>query len=95
MNRPLKFLTLICLLVFLSWLSAAYWSQSGQWWVTHRPDWKVSMIHFVVRPALSSDVAVAEDQLDFLTFWVPTFLVMFILLVGGYLYKWNRRTSNA
>ena len=93
MIRAVKFLAAFIVMVFTSWFLAFYWSESGVWWATHRPEWMVNLIYFIARPVLSEDITLAEDQLEFFTFWVPTFITMLCFLAGGYVYKRHNAIS--
>jgi len=74
---------------------AFYWSENGGWWAANRPEWIVNSIYFITRPICSEDITLAEDQLDFYTYWVPTFLTMLGFVAGGYFYKRNHANSKA
>ena len=75
-----------------SWLIAVSWQQSGDWWVRTRPDAYARAVYLLCRPFLSNDVTVAEDQLEFLLYWMPTFVVVVVAVV---IWSLLRRSSAA
>lgn len=76
------FLVFLALLA-VSWVLAIFWSAHGDWWINLQPDFSRKVTYVIAKPFLSSDVAQAEDQLDFWQFWIPSLVlvtVFFLLL---------------
>lgn len=62
-------------LMAFSWLLAIFWSSHGDWWINVQSDATRRFMYTIVRPALSSDVARAEEQFEFWMFWIPSFAI--------------------
>ncbi|WP_143751321.1 hypothetical protein [Collimonas sp. PA-H2] len=75
----------------VSWGLAYLWSIHGSWWLAHCPKLIVTAIYITARPVLSSEAWEAEEQLEFLFFWVPIFIaliwVIFLYSFAGKIFR--------
>lgn len=79
MNRHIKIIMSGADMVVASWWLAFFWSAHGSWWVAHRPARMLTAIYSVAKPILSTEVWEAEEQIDFLSFWLPTLVVLVLM----------------
>lgn len=73
---------------FASWWIAFFWSKHGDQWLAMLPDFINRGAYALCRVFLSRDAAEAEDQLQFLLFWIPSFVVVgavtfFVMKIPG------------
>lgn len=80
----LKLLLIVTLVVGVSWGVAVLWSSHGDGWRRLLPDFMKRIIHSLLKGILSTDLAEAEDQLDFSFFWLPSLLVTIAIVGLGY-----------
>ena len=73
--------TLLAIDGFLSWWLAFFWSRHDDSWLKSFPEFLVKDLYTALRYFLSDDVAVAEDQLMFLLFWIPSFVLIGVVLL--------------
>jgi len=95
MIRHVKFFGYSLCVIAFSWALAYTWSVHGNWWLTHCPKLIVSSIYIVTGPVLSSEVLEAEEQLEFLIFWAPTFVVLLLVILVSLFAGKILRTKNA
>jgi hypothetical protein len=77
-------------LLIPSWFCAILWREND---IDHRPQALMNVLERVMRPLLSSEAWLAEEQLDFWSYWIP----IYFIFVLGFLctFKlWNMLSSN-
>lgn len=82
MPSLLLLIILMLLLVPCSWWVAAYWQSHGSWWLHSRPRALLDFIEWGVSIVSAVDITQAEDLLEFLSYWIPVFLVGLIFVLG-------------
>lgn len=74
--RIIKIIGYTLLLLAASWIMARWWSNHGSWWFSVFPRWALNLLNYVAKPVLSKEAWEAEEQLDFLVYWVPSFILL-------------------
>jgi hypothetical protein len=87
MKFGIKLLLMTVLTAPISWLIATVWQTHGTWWVQARPAYLEEVILRISGSLLPADIALAEDRLEFLTFWVPVVLFLLIIVLAYCLLK--------
>ena len=77
------------MLFIVPWVVARWWSSHGSWWFSAFPKWGFNVVHWLARPFLSKEAWEAEEQLEFLVFWVPSFIVFGSFELLAFLY-WRK-----
>ena len=74
--KIIKIIGYTFLLLAASWIMARGWSNHGSWWFSTFPRWALNLMNYVAGPVLSKEAWEAEEQLNFLVFWVPSFILL-------------------
>jgi hypothetical protein len=74
--NALKIFGGLLLLLVISWFIAQWWSNHGLWWFSIFPRWAFNLIDYLAGPMLSKEAWEAEEQAEFLVFWVPSFILL-------------------
>lgn len=64
-----------------SWWLAYFWMRYGESWLNKFTELISKIIYPLVRPILSAEVWEAEEQLDFLGFWLLSFVGTILIMV--------------
>ena len=85
--KIIKIIGYIFLLLVVSWVMAQWWSDHGSWWFSIFPRWALKLMNYVAGPVLSREAWEAEGQLEFLVFWVPSFILLASMALPIFLIK--------
>jgi hypothetical protein len=80
----------LLLLLIVPWVVARWWIGHGSWWFSVFPRWGFDVVHWLARPFLSKEAWEAEEQLEFLVFWGPSF-ILFASLEALVFWHWSRK----
>ena len=67
-------------LLTVSWWLAYFWMLHGGWWLNNCSKFCFEIVYILAKPILSAEVWEAEEQLVFLGFWVPSFVVTVLIM---------------
>jgi len=76
-----KLVALIVVSLPLSWLPGVVWASNGDGWREFLSGRPTQTLMTFASSLLSNDITQAEDQLDFLCFWLPAWMLTTIM--GG------------
>lgn len=87
-----KVVALIVVALPLSWLVAVCWASHGDGWREFLSGPPAQALMTIASGMLSNDTTEAEDQLDFLCFWLPAWMLTTVTLFG---LSWSLARTNA
>jgi len=72
----LKSICFVLSALIISWVFAYFFEKNGSWWLAIQTNLTNKFFYILARPFLSDDTAIAEDELYFMIFWIPSFIIV-------------------